>query len=480
MKIELFGIVRKAIRLTEIALGLGLFIAVPVFGQTENTPKPPVPALVGTDNSSAPAQDSAPPDVSEDRMMTPPPVSGQTYPIALGSQEKSNYLRGGLSFTSAYTDNLEGGLANHPISDISYSVAPQIALDATTTRSHLGLSYAPGFTFYQHNSGFNEADQNALIDYEYRLTPHVTLSARDSFQKTSNVFNQPPDFSSGTVSGGAQGPNFSIIAPVADRIGNFGNVGISYQYALNDMVGASGTFSNLHYPNPEQVPGLFDSSSQAGLAFYAHRLAKRQYIGVTYQYQRLMAYPTIGVNETQTHAILGFYTVSPNRNFSISFFGGPQYSDTLQPPTSAQSQSTNLRSWTPAGGGSIGWQAHLTSLALSYVHVVSGGGGLVGAVTQDSAMLSMRQQITRTLSGSVAGGYAQNNIIGSELLGVSNGHSISGTASLQQLIGQHMSVQLGYTRVHQSYSDVQALAVNPDTNREFVSISYQFSRPLGR
>ena len=35
----------------------------------------------------------------------------------------------------------------------------------------------------------NETDQNASIDFQYRLSPHVTLSAHETdFQKSSNVF----------------------------------------------------------------------------------------------------------------------------------------------------------------------------------------------------------------------------------------------------------------------------------------------------
>jgi len=30
------------------------------------------------------------------------------------------------------------------------------------------------------------------------------------------------------------------------------------------MVGANGTFSNLHYPNPAQVPGLYDAATRGG------------------------------------------------------------------------------------------------------------------------------------------------------------------------------------------------------------------------
>ncbi len=452
----------------QICLALLLLPAAPLWSQVDNTRTELVPALVGPRNTADP-------------MLTPPPVSGQSYPTSPTSEERSNYLRGGVAFTSAYTDNALGSVTGHPVSDVSYSVAPTLALDETTTRLHMLLTYAPGFTFYQRISSRNEADQNASIDFQYRLSPHVTFSARDSFQKSSNVFNQPDLASAETVSGGAQVPNFSVIAPIADRISNFGNVGITSQFAANGMVGASGTFANLHYPNATEVPGLSDSSSQGGSVFYSFRAAKIHYVGVTYEYQRLVSNPTEGQNETQTHAVLFFYTLYATSRFSLSLFGGPQHSDTVQPPQPPlQVQPTPLRAWTPAAGASLSWQGRLSSLAVSYSHIISGGGGLFGAVHMDSASASIRQQFTRNLGGSLAGSYVQNDVLGSVLLGGYNGHTVSGTASLQQQFGGHINLQLGYTRLHQDYSNVTVLSLTPNTNREFVSVSYQFSRPMGR
>jgi hypothetical protein len=388
-------------------------------------------------------------------------------------------LRYGLTFNTAYSDNVLGGISTNPVSDVSYSIWPTIALDETTSTLHSVLTYSPGFTFYQRTGARDEADQNAAIDVHYRLSPHLTFSARDSFQKSSSVFNQPDLASAGTVSGGSQGPNFSVIAPIADLLSNSGNVGVTYQFATNGMVGASGTFTNLHYPNPAEVPGLFDSSSQGASVFYSLRASRMHYFGVTYQYQRLVSYPTEGQSETQTHAVLFFYTIYPTSSFSISFFGGPQYADTVQPPLLGL-QLPPARAWSPAAGASLSWQGRLTSLAASYSHIISSGGGLLGAVQMDSASASVRQQITRSLSGSVAGAYAQNDVLGSPLFGNNNGHTVSGTASLQKQFGDHINLQLGYTRLRQSYSNVPVLSLNPDTNREFVSVSYQFSRPLGR
>ena len=128
----------------------------------------------------------------------------------------------------------------------------------------------------------------------------------------------------------------------------------------------------------------------------------------------------------------------------------------------------------------MSWQGRMTNAALSYSHIISGGGGLTGAAQKSSLSDSFGQQLTRRLSGSLGGGYTQNDLLASALSGSSNGHTVSGTASLQQQFGQHVNVQVGYTRLHQDYSSVAVLAATPDTNREFVSISYQFSRPLGR
>jgi hypothetical protein len=463
-----------------------LLARVPAWTQ-DNPSTAPAPAASGP-QSSGPASTNADagmnPDNSETPMLTPPPVSGQSYPVAPVSQERSNYLRGGVTFLSAYSDNVLGSTAatSAPVSDVSYSVWPTLALDETTTRLHWTLNYAPGFTFYQRTSARNEQDQNASINFQYRLSPHVTFSAVDGFQKTSNVFNQPDLAAAGAVSGGAQGDNFSVIAPIADQLRNSGTVGIAYQFAANAMVGAGGNFTNLHYPDQTEVPGLFDSESQGGSAFYAYRISSVHYIGVAYQYQRLLSFPTQGQNETQTDAVFPFYVFSPSKRFSISMFGGPQYSDIG--PQFAVGGSVPLagsQSWMPAGGASLNWQGQFTGLAVSYSHLIAGGGGLIGATKTDAANMSIRQQVARALTASLSGGYSQNTVLDvpQSVAGSTNGHLISGTASLQRMFGEHLNVQLGYSRVHQTYN-VAAIATTPDTNREFVSLSYQFSRPLGR
>jgi hypothetical protein len=407
-------------------------------------------------------------------MATPAPVSGEGYSMGFTSETRSNYLRGGVVFSAAYDSDVTVGANGQPVGDESYTIWPTISLDETRSRFHLTLSYSPGYTFYQNTSSLNAANQNFAVGFKYRLSPHVTLSLRDSFQKTSSILNQANPDSGSPVSGAVFVPNNSVIAPIADVLTNNANATLSYQFSANGMIGASGTFTNLHYPNQAQVPGLYDSSSRGGSAFYNVRLSKMHYIGATYQYQTFLSYPNGGQSETQTQSILLFYTVYFKPTLSVSLFGGPQYSDTQQlglPPS---------RSWSPGGGASFGWRGKLTSFAASYSQAINGGGGLVGAVHSYSLSASVRRQLTRTLSTAITANYANNKALDA-LPGFNNsGHTISGSASLQRQIGEHLNAGLQYTLVHQSYNDVPALSGAPDHNRVAGTISYQFSRPLGR
>lgn len=406
-------------------------------------------------------------------MVTPAPVSGEGYSMGFTSETRSNYLRGGLVFGTAYNTDVTTGTNGQPISDVSYSIWPTISLDQTRSRLHWTLSYAPGFTFYQKTSSLDQANQNLGINLTYRVSPHVTLSVRDSFQKTSSVLNQPTSDLQ-PVSGGVFVPNFSVIAPVADQLSNVANATLTYQFAANAMVGASGNFMNQHYSNQAQVPGLSDSSSRAGSGFYTHRLSKMHYIGVTYQYQWFLDYPSTGQNETQSQSVFLFYTAYLKPTLSISFFGGPQYSSTQQfgLPTSS--------SWSPAGGASFAWQSKVTSFAASYSQTINNGGGLGGAVHATNATASLRRQLARNLSATIGGGYSNNSVLDASPTFNTGGHTILGNASVQRQVGQHLSVQLQYTRLQQSYSEVAAISSIPNQNRVAVLISYQFSRPLGR
>ena len=71
-------------RFEKICFGLLLSgVAIPLWSQANTSPTQPV-AAYGTGSGT---------ENTDNQMMIPPPVSGQSYPQVPTSQERSNYLR---------------------------------------------------------------------------------------------------------------------------------------------------------------------------------------------------------------------------------------------------------------------------------------------------------------------------------------------------------------------------------------------------
>jgi hypothetical protein len=413
------------------------------------------------------------------RMLTPPPVSNQNYPTLVGSEARSNYIGAGVVFSAAYNDNVLAGGNNMPIHDLTYSLWPTIELDQTSTRQHRKLTYSPGFTLYQHTSALNAIDQHALMDFEYRLSEHATITFSDDFEQSSNVFSQSL---AGAISGSPLSLPPGVLAPFATRITNSANIGLSYQFDRNSMIGASGIGTASHYPNPAQALGINDSNSRGGSAFYCRRLSSTQYIGLTYQYLDSQSNPANAQSsplnraiDVQTHTILPFYTLYFSPTLSLSLSAGPQYVG------SSQQGSPTFLSWAPTVMMSMARQTARTNFVASYSRTITGGSGLLGTFSSDSVNGALRLQAARTWTMGSAVIYRNDRNITPHFSSSNpGGHTITGTVSLKRSMSGHLDVVVGYDRLHQSYSGVAALSSNPDSNREFISISYLFTRALGR
>ena len=101
---------------------------------------------------------------STTEMATPPPVSGMGYSTQVRSEMRSNYLRGGVAYTTSYIDNFMPDSGKAPIAETTISVMPTIEFDTTTTRQHVGVTYSPGFTFYRPSSALNQVDNTAAVE----------------------------------------------------------------------------------------------------------------------------------------------------------------------------------------------------------------------------------------------------------------------------------------------------------------------------
>jgi hypothetical protein len=445
-------------------------------------------AVPGWSQATGTATEQAETPVANDGMMTPPPVSGQAFPVATGAEVRNNYVNVGVTAGVAYDDNVEAGYSPTPESDTIYSIWPTITLDRSSVRLREIFNYSPGFSFYQPNTIFNESDQNASVNLQYLFTEHASISLQDAFVRSSSLFDSPFGTGLGDVTGAPPTQATGAIAAFADRISNAANVQLSDQTGENGLFGVAGQYGQLDYPDSSQVPGLYNSTSWNGTAFVSQRLNARQYLGGEVQHARIVSYLKGALvngiylpldNAVQRDNIFGFYTIylrnSQKSTLSLSVTGGPEHYTVAQYPEAL------LEAWAPSGTLTLGWQAHRSSFSASYMHAVTAGGGLPGAYKEDSAHANFRRQLTPTWDVNFSGLYARNtNLTPTYAFSEPGGHTYAASVSAEHMITKNMKCQFGYDWMDESYTGIGALAKLPKSNREYGSISYLFSRPIGR
>lgn len=410
-------------------------------------------------------------------MIAPPPVSGQAYPDEVGSEERSNYLAGGIAVGGGYIRNLFIGGGTTPTNESSYSILPNISLDRATPRQHLTLKYYPRFSFYEPTSSLNETDHSLEATYRLHVMPHVIVSVNNNFQKMAIIYALPAV--AGGVSASPPSTATGAIPPLAGLTSNTVQGVVNWQYAKYAMVGGSGTFLTMRLGSRSRGGGLLDSNSRGGSGFWARRLSRSQYLGAVYQYFDILANPSKPLSETQTHAVYAFFTQYLTGQFSVSVSAGPQHFQVDQP--SVQS----FQSWTPTVIASLSWQARHTSLSASFDRTVTSGGGMQGAYHSYGANASARWQMTSTWTTSVSSSYASNKSVFTKTQTASsfssnNGHTISGGLSIDHSLTEHLFVRGEYERIHQSYRTIEAIFSAPNSDRATVSLAWRFTRLLGR
>jgi len=425
----------------------------------------------------------------DDVQRTPPPIAGEDTiipgPLGEGSLAfdselaRTNYLDGGMSLGTTFDDNALN-TSEGRISNLSFLFQPYIALKQSRGRLNWMLDYGGGFTVNQRLSAQNQGSHNLGLEAKYRLSPHIDLLVRDHFVMTTGFFNQLDQNLQAPAGTVLQRPNEFVVTPLAQQTSNLGTAQITFQFSSRSEIGGSGTFYLSHYKNAPEGASLVDSNSQQADAFYNYRISQGSSVGVTYRFQRLTSTPT--ADTTVANSVLATYTLHLQpASVILSFFAGPQYTDTSTPLTSpAGALSVSQRSWSPAAGGSLNWNGERTSFLAEAAHTASDGGGLYGTVQLTMVDASVRHQFTRTLTVQLGGAYGLSDPVGVAFLGYSALKNASGSFAVSRRLGTSMSLTTGYSYVNQLQQNTVPATAAVHHNRAWISVSYGFTRPLGR
>jgi|CZKY01.1.fsa_nt_gi hypothetical protein len=413
-------------------------------------------------------------DATSDLPQIPALLGGKGISSAyLSELERSNYLRGGVNVGAAYDDNpllLSGGA----VGDTSVSIFPNISIEQSTSRTRWTLGYAGGLTVNQRFTNQNQGSHSLNFDSEYRLSPHVNLRVAENFSLTTGFFDSG---NGGEAVAGSGGPNVSLITPLATQRSSVTTVETNYHFALNDLIGASGSFYDLDFTNVPAGAQLTNSETASGSAFWLHRIFRGDWGGASYRFDRMTFNP--GGGETLVHSFFAVNTLHLSSRFTLTGFVGPQYSENQGLASGTQITSND---WSVAGGVEGGWQDERTSLSAGYSRSISDGGGLLGAVRLQTVHANFRRELVPGWAAAVNASHGTNqSITGPSTTGTSSINLTSAGVSLERNVGKSIGLRLGYTHDFQEQfgSTSPAQTLDAHRNRFFVTLSYQWVKPLG-
>lgn len=433
----------------------------------------PAPALTGVIGIDAPVAEE---DTSGTLPAIPALLGGPKLSLALKEEtERSNYVRGGLNVGATYDDNAL--LTPHDtLGNTTFSVFPNISLEQARSRMKWKLGYAAGLTVNERLTNRNSGSHDLNFDSQFRLSPHVTLRVAEEFSMSSGFF----DSGNGGLGVGNGGPNSNLITPVSQQRSSSTVAEINYHFALKDVVGASGSFYDLHYSNVPEGFILTNTRTASGSAFWLHGLFGRDWAGINYRFQRVTFDPN---GETRVHSISFVNTINLPNRLTLTGFIGPEYSDNQGLTPAGGGTASRFSDWSLAGGIEAGWQKDHTSIAAGYSRQINDGGGVLGVVRLQGVHGEVRQQLAPGWAAAFGASYGKNESLTVPFEGsASKVNSASLGVSLERNLGRSFGLRVGYNHDFQEQFGVTDPKQQGPAHRNRVSITlgYQWSRPLGR
>jgi hypothetical protein len=419
-------------------------------------------------------------DTNSELPQIPPLLGGRGMTLAFTAEkERSNYLRGGVNVGAAYDDN-PLLLSSNAVSNVSGTVFPNLRIEETTSRTRWELGYAGGLTVNQRFTNQNQGSHDLSFDSQYRLSPHVNLRVAENFLMTTGVF----DAGAGGLGQGEAGtPNASILAPLAQQKSSLTTVETNYHYALNDLVGAGGSFYDLRYGNVAEQSSVQLTNEQmaSGVGFWLHRFFPGNWGGASYRFQRI----TYGSNgEARVHDWMAVDEMKLTSHVSLNGFIGPEY--TMTQETESGTATTQANQWSVTGGAAVSWQDVRTTLTAGYSRTTSDGGGVLGAVRLQTVHGSVRRQLVRGWSGDAAANRGTNDSLTVPYAGgISSVNLTSAGGGLERTVRKGLELRFSYNHDFQRELTVSGTAgvspawSNASRNRVAVMLSYQWAKPLG-
>jgi hypothetical protein len=327
-------------------------------------------------------------------------LSGEAPSLVTRSDpDYKNVLFGSASFgasvdTAGFTNG--SGVSS---SDVRFFAQPSIAFRQTFPKANWTLSYTPGVSISQHSTDTSQYTQNVAADGLWKVTPRLTLHARQDYSLSTNPFETVGRVALLPDLGGYFGPNYDGVIPASKRTSFVSNADIAYRMTAHTAIGITGGYQQFNYDSVDnkQLPSavLINSTVINGSVFVSDQISRRQTLGVQLAYTDIYSYSS-QQSRVQAPAVLLFDTVKLTPHSVLTVFGGPEYARSSAvipfPPLLA---SISQRDWHPAAGVTYSWQGKREAVNLQFSRRISTGGGLMNANVMTFGSAALRSRLTK-------------------------------------------------------------------------------------
>src|SRR5713226_8630286 len=414
---------------------------------------------------------------------TPMVASGQMPTAVPGGGAGSSNLFSASFAVAAHFDDSAIVTATTKRSDISYSFRPNFSIVQTFRRFDYGLSYSPGIDISEHGF-FGDQFTNIFVGhFTWLLSKRSTFSVVQSYILSTDPFQQFGSQPFTTAAGPVLAPNPSVFLTNVRRTSNFSQAHYSYQPSQHTTVGLSGNYGLSHFGSTSSSPTnatLLGFQTVSGQAYVFQQITPRNQLGIQYsgsvlKFQQVSA-------RTTTHSFSVFDEVRLTQNTSLSLYGGPQYALIFNQANLNLGFAIlkipireNSVSW--SGGAIYRMTGRRGAMVLNYSHGVSDGGGLTGAVVLNTGSAHFDWKLSPNWNMRMDLAAADDQLLAVKT-GATELRTYSATVGFGRRIYKNVSMNLFFERLNQAGSIAGLSGGNH--NLAGVSLSYDFSRPIGR
>src|SRR5712692_1059835 len=413
-----------------------------------------------------------------------PMVGSGQMPTAVPRDEasRSNIFSANFEVGARFDDNVIVSSTTKR-SDIDYSFRPNFAVLQTFRRFDYGLSYSPGIDISEHGFFADQFTNMFSGHFTWLLSKHSAFSVLQSYILSTNPFQQFGSQPFATTPGPVVAPNQSVFLTNVRRTASFSQAQYSYQPGQHTTLGLSGNYNLSHYGSTSSSPTnatLLGFQVASGQAYIAQQITPRNQIGVQYSGQ-ILKFRQVNARTT-THSFSVFDEVRLTQNTSFTLYAGPQYSLIFNQAALNTGFAIldipireNTLSW--SGGAIYKMTGRRGAMVLNYSHGVSDGGGVTGAVDLNAGSAHFNWQVSPNWSMKMDLMAADNQLLGVKT-GAVDFRAYSATLGFGRRIYKNVSMNLFFERLNQAGSIAGLSGGNH--NLAGVSLSYDFSRPIGR